>query len=45
MIPLNESQFDQDDIDIAKKCISSRWVSSVGKNIDKFEKKICKYTG
>ena len=45
MIPLNEPTFDKKDIDIVKKCFSSGWVSSAGKNIDKFEKKISEYTG
>lgn len=45
MIALNEPTFDKTDIDIVKKCISSGWVSSAGKNIDKFEKKISDYTG
>ena len=45
MIPLNEPVFDKEDVKIVNKCISSGWVSSAGKNIEKFENKIAEYTG
>ena len=44
-ISLSEPFFFNDDYKLLKKCIDSTWVSTSGKNIDLFEKKICKFTG
>ena len=44
MISLNEPKFDENDKKAIKECIESGWVSSVGKNIEKFENRISNYT-
>ena len=44
-ISLSEPFFFKDDYKLLKKCIDSTWVSTSGKNIDLFEKKISKFTG
>ena len=44
-IPLHEPKFIGNEKKYLNQCIESTFVSSVGKFVDKFEKKIAKYTG
>ncbi len=44
-IPLHEPKFIGNEKKYLNKCIDTTYVSSVGKFVDKFEKKISKYTG
>ena len=44
-ISLSEPFFFKDDYKLLKNCIDSTWVSTSGKYIDLFEKKISKFTG
>ena len=44
-IPLHEPKFIGNEKKYIKKCIDTTFVSSIGKFVDKFEKKISKYTG
>jgi perosamine synthetase len=44
-IPLHEPKFIGNEKKYLNQCINSTFVSSVGKFVDKFEKKIAKYTG
>jgi perosamine synthetase len=44
-VPLHEPRFIGNEKKYLNKCIDSTFVSSVGKFVDKFEKKIAKYTG
>ena len=45
VIPLHEPKFIGNEKKYLNKCIDTTYVSSVGKFVDKFEKKIAKYTG
>ena len=45
MISLHEPFFDKNEEKFLLDCIKSSWVSTVGKNIVKFEKKISDFTG
>ncbi len=44
-ISLSEPFFNKDDYTLVKRCIQRGWVSTSGEYIEKFEKKISKYTG
>lgn len=44
-VPLHEPSFDETEVDYVTDCIRSGWVSSVGKYVDKFEKRLAEYTG
>ena len=44
-IPLHEPKFCGNENKYVKECIDSSFVSSIGKYVDIFEKKIAKYTG
>jgi perosamine synthetase len=44
-VPLHEPAFDETEINYVTECIRSGWVSSVGKYVDEFEKRIAEYTG
>jgi perosamine synthetase len=44
-LPLHEPRFDSDEQKLVHDCISSTFVSSVGKYVDLFERKIADYTG
>lgn len=44
-IPLHEPKFCGNENKYVKECIDSSFVSSIGKYVDLFEKKIAKYTG
>lgn len=44
-IPLHEPRFSEKDKAFVSDCIDSTFVSSVGKYVDEFENRICKYTG
>ena len=44
-ISLSEPFFFKDDYRLLKKCIDSTWVSTSGKYVDLFERKISKFTG
>src|SRR5690606_26497374 len=44
-VPLHEPTFSETDIEYVTDCIRSGWVSSVGKYVDDFEKKLAEYTG
>ncbi len=44
-IPLHEPRFSGNEKKYLSECIDSTFVSSVGKFVDLFEKKICEYTG
>lgn len=44
-IPLHEPFFDGNEKKYLMECIDSRFVSSVGKYVDKFEKMLAEYTG
>lgn len=44
-IPLHEPKFIGNEKKYLKDCIDTTFVSSIGKYVDKFEKKIAKYTG
>ena len=45
LIPLHEPKFIGNEKKYLNKCVDTTFVSSVGKFVDKFEKKISKYTG
>ena len=45
MISLHEPLLTGNEWKYVKNCLDQGWVSSVGKSIDIFEKKIAKYTG
>lgn len=45
MIPLSEPVISGNALKYVAECLSTGWVSSVGKFVDKFEAKICEYTG
>ena len=45
IIPLHEPKFFGNEKKYVNQCIDTTFVSSVGKFVDKFEKKIAKYTG
>ena len=45
IIPLHEPKFIGNEKKYVNQCIDSTFVSSVGKFVDNFEKKIAKYTG
>jgi perosamine synthetase len=45
LIPLHEPKFIGNEKKYLNQCIDTTFVSSVGKFVDKFEKKIAKYTG
>jgi len=42
---LSEPYFIGNELAYVKECIDTRWVSSVGKFVDKFEQKMCEITG
>ena len=44
-IPLHEPKFIGNEKKYLNQCINTTFVSSVGKFVDRFEKKIAKYTG
>lgn len=44
-VPLHEPTFTETEIDYVTDCIRTGWVSSVGKYVDNFEKKLAEYTG
>lgn len=44
-IPLHEPYFDQHEKDLVLDCIDSTFVSSVGKYVDQFERKLAAFTG
>jgi perosamine synthetase len=44
-IPLHEPCFSGNELKYVQECIESTFVSSVGKFVDRFEKKLAKYTG
>jgi len=44
-IALHEPWFGPQDLANVSECITTGWVSSVGKFVDQFSEKICKYTG
>ena len=44
-IPLHEPKFTGNEKKYLNECVDSTFVSSVGKFVDEFEKKIAKYTG
>lgn len=45
MIPLHEPTFMGNEIEYVTECIKTGWVSSVGKYVDEFEKKLAEFTG
>lgn len=45
MIALHEPQFNGNEWKYIKDCLDSGWVSSVGKYVELFEKKLAEYTG
>lgn len=45
MIPLSVPCIKGNEWKYVKECIDTEWVSSAGKYVDLFEKKICEYTG
>jgi len=45
MIPLSVPSFQGNEWKYIKECLDIEWVSSVGKYVNLFEKKICEYTG
>ena len=45
MIPLSTPNLKGNSLSYLKRCIKTEWVSSVGKYVNLFEKKISKYTG
>jgi len=44
-LPLHEPRFDQREKDLVMDCIDSTFVSSVGKYVDEFEKRLAAFTG
>lgn len=44
-IPLHEPTFSDKEVEYATDCIRTGWVSSVGKYVDEFEKRLVEYTG
>ena len=44
-IPLSVPKISGNEWEYVKECIDTEWVSSAGKYVDLFEKKIAKYTG
>lgn len=45
MLPLHEPTFTGNEINYVTDCIKTGWVSSVGKYVDEFEKKLAEFTG
>jgi perosamine synthetase len=45
MIPLSEPSIKGNEWIYIKECLDTGWVSSAGKYVDLFEKRICEYTG
>ena len=45
IIPLSEPHISGNEWEYAKECLDTGWVSSAGKYVDLFEKKIAEYTG
>lgn len=44
-VPLHEPAFSEKEIEYVTDCIRTGWVSSVGKYVDEFEKRLAEYTG
>lgn len=44
-ISLHEPTFDEKEIEYVTDCIKTGWVSSVGKYVDEFERRLAEYTG
>ncbi|MFJ8257656.1 LegC family aminotransferase [Peribacillus asahii] len=44
-VPLHEPTFNEKEIEYVTDCIRTGWVSSVGKYVDEFEKRLAEYTG
>jgi perosamine synthetase len=44
-IPLHEPEFRGNEWDYVKECIDTGWVSSVGKFVDEFERRLAQFTG
>lgn len=44
-IPLHEPSFQGNEWNYVKECLDTGWVSSVGKFVDEFEKKLAEFTG
>lgn len=44
-IPLHEPSFNEKELEYVSDCIRTGWVSSVGKYVDEFEKRLVEYTG
>ncbi|MFK2827252.1 LegC family aminotransferase [Bacillus sp. B190/17] len=44
-VPLHEPTFDEKEVEFVTDCIQTGWVSSVGKYVDEFEKRLAEYTG
>lgn len=44
-VPLHEPTFDETEISYVTDCVTSGWVSSVGKYVDRFERELAEFTG
>ncbi|KAB2928673.1 MAG: LegC family aminotransferase [Dechloromonas sp.] len=44
-IPLHEPSFQGNELEYVKECLDTGWVSSVGKYVDEFERRLAAYTG
>ena len=44
-VPLHEPTFGEKEMEYVAECIQTGWVSSVGKYVDEFEKRLADYTG
>ena len=44
-IPLSVPSFNGNELKYVKECIDTEWVSSAGKYVNCFEKRIAEYTG
>lgn len=44
-VPLHEPTFDEKEIEYVTDCITTGWVSSVGKYVDRLEKELAEFTG
>lgn len=44
-VPLHEPTFNEKEVKYVTDCIHTGWVSSVGKYVDEFEKRLSEYTG
>lgn len=44
-VPLHEPTFNEKEIEYVTECITTGWVSSVGKYVDRLEKELAEYTG